>query len=130
MILTNIIWLIKTDKRSNVEDPKNLKLYSLKHKTRMNKKAKTQIYTNELWNNRRSYAVKTNRIIMKTTYKRDAKKMFLENKGVCKKECSRNSSSIVVYSLIDHDYVHCCQQEKSIYKLKQFHHNFHVWLST
>ena len=74
VILTNIIWPVKTDKRSNVEDPKNLKLYSLKHKTRMNKKATTQIYTSELWNNRRSYAVKTNRIIMKTTYKRDAKK--------------------------------------------------------
>lgn len=39
-------------------------------------------------------------------------------------------SSIVVFPLIDHDYAHCCQQEKSIYKLKQFHHNFHVWLST
>ena len=74
MILTNVIWPIKTDKRSDVEDPKNLKLYSPKHKTRMNKKAKTRIYTNELQNNRRSYAGKTNRIIMTTTYKRDAKK--------------------------------------------------------
>ena len=48
------------DKRRDVEDPKNLKLYSPKHKTRMNKKAKMQIYTNELQNNRQSYAEKNN----------------------------------------------------------------------
>ena len=57
----------------------------------MNKMQRREFYTNELRNNRRSYAKKTNReIIKKTTYKRDAKNVWKQRSFV-KKECGRNN---------------------------------------
>ena len=58
IILTNVIWPVKGQTKRCWKKTQNLKLYPPKHKTRMNKKTKTRIYTNELRNNRQSYAEK------------------------------------------------------------------------
>ena len=59
----------------------------------MNRKAKARIYTDELRNNRRSYAEKTNRIIMKTTYKRDTKNISRKERSSFEKNAAATSSS-------------------------------------
>ena len=74
IILTNVVWLLKTEETKGRND-KNFEKQrdSPKYKMRINFKQSGEIYTNEL-NKKQNYAGKTNRIlIMKTTYKRDRK---------------------------------------------------------
>ena len=58
----------------------------------MNKTTKARIYTDKLRNNRRSYAEKTNRIIMKTKYKHDTNNVPRKQRSSFKKNAAATSS--------------------------------------
>ena len=72
---------------------RNLKLYSPKHKTRMNKKQRREFILMNYGNNRQSFAEKTNRIIMKTTCKRDTQKMCQKQMSSFMKNAAATSVS-------------------------------------